>query len=87
MKGGWAGAKVTSAREDEPGCARRTPVTSRRYGGERPHPRGNPRGGGGVTGAAAIGAQSASFPRRAEPHHAEGPAHARPNAPRGTRSF
>jgi hypothetical protein len=39
MKGGWAGAKVASASE-EPGCARRTPATSRRYGGERPHPRG-----------------------------------------------
>jgi hypothetical protein len=34
MKGGWAGAKVASASE-EPGGARRTPVTSRRYGGER----------------------------------------------------
>ena len=32
MKGGWAGAKVASASE-EPGDARRTPVTSRRYGG------------------------------------------------------
>jgi hypothetical protein len=39
MKGGWAGAKVSSASE-ETGGARRTPVTSRRYGGERPHPRG-----------------------------------------------
>ena len=38
MKGGWAGAKVASASE-EPGCARRTPATSRRYGGERPHTR------------------------------------------------
>ena len=56
MKGGWAGAKVSSASE-ETGGARRTPVTSRRYGGERPHPRG---GGTGVTGAA-IGARSAPF--------------------------
>jgi hypothetical protein len=56
MKGGWAGAKVASASE-EPGDARRTPVTSRRYGGERrPHPRG---GGTGVTGAADRSAQRA----------------------------
>jgi hypothetical protein len=54
MKGGWAGAKVASASK-EPGCARRTPVTSRRYGGER-------RGGDGhATGAAGsdLGARSA----------------------------
>ena len=48
MKGGWAGAKVASASE-EPGDARRTPVTSRRYGGERPHPRGGGRGSGVVS--------------------------------------
>jgi len=39
MKGGWAGAKVASTRK-APGGARRTPVTSRRYGGERTHTRG-----------------------------------------------
>ena len=39
MKGGWAGAKVASTSK-EPGGARRTPATSRRYGGERPHTRG-----------------------------------------------
>ena len=95
MKGGWAGAKVASASE-EPGDARRTPVTSRRYGGERPHPRG---GGTGVTGAADRSAQRAvsraeSFPHKGEIrslsriHHAEPrPAHARPKAPRGTLSF
>ena len=38
VKGGCDGAKVASA-SNGPGCARRTPVTSRRYGGERPHPR------------------------------------------------
>ena len=48
MKGGWAGAKVASTRK-APGGARRTPVTSRRYGGERTHTKG---GGTGVTGVA-----------------------------------
>jgi hypothetical protein len=39
MKGGWAGAKVASTRK-EPEGARRTPVTSWRYGGKRTHTRG-----------------------------------------------
>ena len=57
MKGGWAGAKVASASE-EPGDARRTPVTSRRYGGERPHPRG---GDGRDRSCRSLGARSAPF--------------------------
>ncbi len=51
MKGGWAGAKVASASK-EPGCARRTPVTSRRYGGER-------RGRGRADATGAAGSRSA----------------------------
>jgi hypothetical protein len=44
MKGGWAGAKVSSASE-ETGGARRTPVTSRRSRWEAPTPKGGGTGG------------------------------------------
>jgi hypothetical protein len=92
MKGGWAGAKVASASE-EPGCA----VTKIRWGAP------TPKGGGRAWPELPIGARSAPFrAHRAEsfPHRGkfaptcrvstmqnQGPAHARPKAPRGKLSF
>ncbi len=70
MKGGWAGAKVSSASE-ETGGARRTPVTSRRYGGERPH-RSPPRGRDGrATGVVDRSAQRAVSRAESFPHKGE----------------
>ena len=95
MKGGWAGAKVASTRK-APGGARRTPVTSRRYGGERTHTKG---GGTGVTGVAdrraeRVVSRAESFPhkgkpvsRRASIMQNRGRARAPPEAPRGAPSF
>jgi hypothetical protein len=95
MKGGWAGAKVASTRK-APGGARRTPVTSRRYGGERTHTKG---GGTGVTGVAdrraeRVVSRAESFPHkgkfipcRASTMQSRERAHAPPEAPRSAPSF